>query len=151
MRWLFGEVERHLRAELPVELSSDLLRSMHQQAASRWRRDGAFRWWLIILAPTGFISVWMADQVAMVWMGDWRCIGRYFISMLVIIVAVMTFHAMLRPRYWRHWRAVVREHGLEVCAGCGYLLHSLGPSIHSCPECGAPRQPMPPADQRGGP
>ena len=45
--------------------------------------------------------------------------------------------------YVRPLRNAVREHGYDVCIGCGYRLRRLGDDVDRCHECAWEREPMP--------
>ena len=79
----------------------------------------------------------------------WFLIGNTagFIAPMLLGQAVLTWLAMALLCRWT-WRPavlmVLRQHGHEVCFGCGYWLRGLDETTEVCPECGRERDVMPP-------
>lgn len=79
---------------------------------------------------------------------DWALPGLLSIVWLVAFVlasavAELPILAWQRRLFLRSIRGVLRERGLDICAGCGYSLDGLAMQSR-CPECAAEIAAMPP-------
>ena len=105
-------------------------------------------------------------QAWKLWMKDWRNVALYlavtvamlgsafvlprflpstyqpFLAFLVLYggLSWLVYALLQRFRFAPLFRRVVREHGYDVCLGCGYWLRGLGEDAERCPECGTARE-----------
>jgi hypothetical protein len=62
---------------------------------------------------------------------------------VVMIAAAIFIRAVLgRYRFAPCVYRATRQHGIDVCAECGYWLKGLNSDVSRCPECGAKREPL---------
>ena len=143
LRWLFGNF-----ADPQYALSRKEQRAVSRLAHLKYMSSMTFFGWtaFALLLPVG-LTFGFGLPLCLRWLCLTGSNGSFMVGVAVILLLFWVWSAWVyRFVYTRPIRRAMREHGWDVCVGCGYLLKGLDAGIHACPECGWTREPMPQED-----
>ena len=144
LRWLLGNFTDR-QYKLSRRDQHRLSMAAHKKYLS-WRRFWGYSL-VVIAVPIGF-AYRFGIPAALDWLGLTGQTSAHTWAFAVVSLLVWPYSAWAyRALYIKPVRRAMRDHGYDLCIGCGYELRGLSDDVERCPECGSPREPMPKAEQ----
>lgn len=140
LRWLLGNFTDP-QYKLSRRDQHRLSMAAHKKYLS-WRRFWGYS--LVVIAmPFGLAFVYGRPAV-LDWLGLTGQTSAHTWAFAVVSLLVWPYSAWAyRTLYIKPVRRAMRDHGYDLCVGCGYELRGLGDKLERCPECGSWREAMP--------
>ena len=145
LRWLLGNFTDP-QYKLSRRDQHRLSKAAHKKYLS-WRRFWGFSL-LVVTVPFGLAFVYGIPAV-LGWLGLSGQTPAHTWAFAIVCFLVWPYSAWVyRTLYIKPVRRAMRDHGYDLCIGCGYELRGLGDEITKCPECGATRESVSPSDAK---
>ena len=118
--------------------------AVSELAHEKYMPSGTFVWWTILgIVVPSLVLFAVALPLSLRMLGLTGQTTAMTIGVIVVILLVWVLSAWVYGiMYTKPARRAMRERGMDVCIGCGYLLAELTGKIERCPECGATREPL---------
>ena len=124
------------------------LREQHRLSITAHKKHLSwYRFWgyslVVIAVPLG-LAYRFGIPAVLGWLGLSGQTLAYNWAFAIVSFLAWPYSAWVyRSLYIQPIRRAMRDHGYDLCVGCGYELRGLGDEVERCPECGEKREAMP--------